>query len=137
MPTTRKKSARASKRKTSKKKKAAAKTPAKSNAAPADAASFVILLDEPDEPTNVVKLRRDCNIEEIEGIRQRLLKALAEDSEMVVDLGNVRGVDCAFLQVLASLRLEAKAQEKTVSVKNGSAALLESAELLGLADQIT
>lgn len=103
--------------------------------------SFVIFLDEPNEPSNeenredpanIVQLRRDCTIEEIDGIRQRLLRALDDTGSITIDLGAVKGVDCAFLQLLVSLRLEADARDLDVSLMNRTKFLMESAATLGL-----
>lgn len=122
------------------------KKKAKGKAESTAAEGFVILLDDPAESTadekpegsaNVVKLRRDCTIEEIDGIRQRLLTALEQESEMVVDLGGVKGADCAFLQLLCALRLEADARKKTISLRGQSDMFLEWAGLLGLTEQLS
>ena len=104
--------------------------------------SFLIFLDEPDEPSdeanredpaNIVQLRRDCTIEEIDGIRQRLLSALGDTGSITIDLGAVQGVDCAFLQLLVSFLLEADARDLEVSLINRTESLMESAATLGLA----
>ena len=108
------------------------------------AESFVILLDDPDDPVdtasqedeaNIVRLRRDCTIEEIEGIQQRLLTAWDGHDRMIVDLGAVKGVDSAFLQLLVSLQLEAEARQGKVSLRNQSESFMQSAATLGLTEQ--
>ena len=82
-----------------------------------------------------MRLRRDCTIEEIEGIQQRLLTALDGHDRMIVDLGAVKGVDSAFLQLLVSLQLEAKARQGDVSLRNQSESFMQSAATLGLTEQ--
>jgi len=132
-------SKRTAKRQTAKK--------AKKAAAPAAEEGFVILLDdELSEPVddvgtgdegNVVRLRRDCTVEEIAGIRDRILAVLDAEPSVTVDLGSVKDVDTAFLQLLCSVRLEAESREMKFSLRNQTDLLLQSASDLGLAAQLS
>lgn len=93
---------------------------------------FVILLDDPQDSVHGIALRRDCRIGEVAAIRQRLLAELESRSRIAVDLGAVRQVDTAFLQLLASLALEVAARDIELTFDNCNPSLLETAEALGL-----
>ncbi len=132
-----------SKRKTVRKRKTS--TRAKSSPPPADEGFLILFDDEPAHPpreesanaeAGIVRLRRDCTLEEIAGIRQRLLTALDKEGSLVVDLGAVKDVDSAFLQLLCSLKLEADARKLQVSFRNQTDFFLQSAATLGLARQL-
>ena len=139
-----KKSAKKGSRKTKTRKKKAGASARKKSAPDAKAANggFVILLDEPDpegvpahpaDNAECLRLRSDCTIEEVKGIRQRLLNAYAKDQPMVVDLSAVEKVDTAFLQLLCSLARKAEEDGMALRFQAHSASTVEAATLLGLA----
>ncbi len=93
---------------------------------------FVILLDDAQDDVHCVALRRDCRISEVAAIRQRLLAELGSQPRVSVDLGAVSHVDTAFLQLLASLSMEATARDIDLTFDNCTPSLLKTAEALGL-----
>lgn len=93
---------------------------------------FVILLDDPQDDVHCMALRRKCCLGEVAAIRQRLLAKLESHTRVAVDLGAVRQVDTAFLQLLASLTNEAAARDIELTLDNCSPSVLETAEALGL-----
>lgn len=104
---------------------------------------FVILLDDPDpseateteETTRRVRLRCDCTIEEVGGIRQRLLNSFDGDVPLTIDLGAVDRVDTAFLQLLCSLVREADVRGVALRWEKPSKSFNEASALLGIDQQ--
>jgi anti-anti-sigma regulatory factor len=120
-------------------KKTKTKRDSSAESAPAD--SFVILLDEPDpenEPASDqsagdrVALRSDCMINEVAGIRQRLLNELQGKTEVTIDLAAIGNVDTSVLQALCSLQHEADERDITIIWHEPTARFRASADLLGL-----
>ena len=145
MTTGRKKKSRkkvASKAKARKKSgaKSAASETSGSAAEPANG-GFVILLDDPDPEDEqqdplanekCIRLRSDCVIDEVSGIRQRLLNSYGSGQPIVIDLEAVDKVDTAFLQLLCSMARKAREDGIPLRFEKHSASIIESAALLGL-----
>ncbi len=67
-------------------------------------------------------------------LRAHLLEALTAKQPVTLDGGNVERADTAALQVLTAFFQDARSQDMDVQWSSASAALVRSAELLGIAD---
>ncbi len=84
----------------------------------------------------IIECQPELDIATVEVLRQQLLSALQSPEPLDIDGRAVRKVHTAALQVFLSLMAEARAQNLPVRWRDPSPALVESAQLLGLADSL-
>lgn len=84
----------------------------------------------------IIECQPELDIATVEVLRQQLLSALQSPEPLDIDGRAVRKVHAAALQVFLSLMAEARAQNLPVRWRDPSPALVESAQLLGLADSL-
>jgi len=99
----------------------------KSRAVPAEALA----------PSGTVVLSSDCTVAECAVLRNSLLRALPETSEITLDINAVQRIDTATMQLLTAFVLERQALGRTVKWSGAAPAFLSAARLLGLERVLT
>ena len=84
----------------------------------------------------IIECPADLDIANAAMLRQQLLDALQTRQPLEINGEAVRKIHTAILQLFLSLMTEAKAQAVPVLWRNPSAALVESAQLLGLVESL-
>ena len=79
-----------------------------------------------------LSLEGEVNIREVSGLKETLLKHLAKEKNIEINLERVSKVDTAGLQLLYAAYNTAVQKGKTLSLKKCSAAFKEAANLAGL-----
>jgi anti-sigma B factor antagonist len=93
-------------------------------------------LDAGADAVETVHLDASLEIEDVEGTRGRLLSALVRGVPIRVDVGNVRAIDTAGMQVLLAAQSEALKRGLSLAFCGESAALAQALSILGLQDRI-
>ena len=84
----------------------------------------------------IIECPADLDIANAAMLRQQLLDALQTRQPLEIDGQAVRKIHAAVLQLFLSLIIAAKARATPVRWRNPSAALVESAQLLGLVESL-
>jgi len=79
-----------------------------------------------------LSLQAECTLAEAEGLQLRLAKRLHDVKPVTLELGAVRRIDTATMQLLAAFVRDRTASERPVRVGQVSPTFLEAARLLGL-----
>ena len=86
----------------------------------------------PKATSNVIALGESVLISEAAEWREKMMAAVSDNDEVVLDGGEVERIDGVGLQLLVALMKEAGSSNTAVGWKSASDALLESAAQLGL-----
>lgn len=84
----------------------------------------------------IIECQADLDVAAAVALHQQLLDALKTQQPLEINAQAVRKVHAAVLQLFLSLITEAQARATPIHWRNPSPALLESAQLLGLAEQL-
>ncbi len=85
--------------------------------------------------TNIV-LPESMNITRVFEFHQKLSEEIDSGDTVVFDAAGVERADTAFLQMLTAFCIDAPSRNITVEWQQPSASLVESAEMLGLQEQL-
>lgn len=83
-----------------------------------------------------ITLAAECTIENTAQVKTEMMSALEQSDEIMVDLGNVRKLDCAFLQLLTAFRKTADEKKIIVTMKNSTDEIYELFTLYGIKDML-
>ncbi len=75
-------------------------------------------------------------IYDVENVHTDLLAALANDDEVLVDMGSVEKIDMAALQLLVSAKRSCKEENKTFGLSNISDEIATAIKMSGLESEL-
>ncbi|MCY1464582.1 anti-anti-sigma factor [compost metagenome] len=84
----------------------------------------------------LLAVQGELNIYHAARLKDELLEALASQTELEVDLGEVEDCDSSGVQLLLLLKREARRQDKRLSLVNHSACVADVIELLNLVSEL-
>lgn len=84
----------------------------------------------------VIECQSELDIATVGALHRQLLDALQTPEPLEIDGGAVRRIHTAALQAFLSLVVEARSRDLPVRWRDPSPTLIESARLLGLADEL-
>jgi ABC-type transporter Mla MlaB component len=82
---------------------------------------------------SALALAADCRVSQVDELKAKLSRALAQKAPVVLDASAVKQVDAAGLQLLAAFVRERQAKDRTVEWRDPSPPLVDAARRLGLA----
>lgn len=82
--------------------------------------------------SHALRLAGDLDLYSVDCAREALLRHLADDGGLELDLGELAACDAAGVQLLLAARRGARSQGKPFSVRVNSPAVARCGELLGL-----
>ena len=80
----------------------------------------------------ILVIGEDCSVKRAALLRERILRELAESSEIVLDFDNVQHIDLAVAQLVLAAMKSAREQRKTIRVHNAVDSLKKQFILTGI-----
>jgi len=74
---------------------------------------------------------KDAGIKNIKQLKNDILSAIEEDSEVILNLSNQRRLDLSSVQVICSARIEAKQRKKIFKVSGMNNEIIKQFEICG------
>ena len=80
----------------------------------------------------VMELDENAGVKSVKDLHAQLSAALREESEVMIDLGKLRRLDGAIVQLLIAAGWDARAQKKVLRLRSASDGIRRQLELCGI-----